>query len=179
MSESEWDTRELVELLSEDGSQNWYMCPSGRHWGRFGAAGILPWCRFRGRLYVLLSRRSSMVQDGGVWSTIGGALNGQEAASWAAMRELHEETRLHINLPDIGGSVRWVCPECCGWSYETFVAEVPVRHRLPRAQIRRSASWETTRLRWFPVGQVESMDLHNGLRSVWPALVRLLPRRMS
>jgi 8-oxo-dGTP pyrophosphatase MutT (NUDIX family) len=172
-----WDTRDLAIAFEREhphDPQNWWLCPAGRHWGRFGGAGVLPWCRLRGRVFVLLSLRSGLVEQGGVWSTLGGAMNGQEPPQVAAFRELHEETKLPVNLPDIGGSVHWVCPARCGWGYTTFTAQVPARRRLPGASVRRGPhAWETAMLRWFPAGEVGSMDLHPGLRAVWPQLLRL------
>ena len=177
--EPDWDVRDLTRLLSEENPhdlKNYYLCPSGRHWGRFGAAGLLPWCRHRERLYVLLARRSAMVETGGCWSTLGGALNGSEPDWLAALRESHEEARIHVGFGNIHGSVLWVCPEKCGWGYVTHLARMDAERGLPDVHIRRSASWETTMLSWFAVDEVPGLDLHPGLASVWPEIAQRIAR---
>ena len=177
--EPDWDVRDLARLLSSEDPpdpQNYYLCPAGRHWGRFGAAGLLPWCRYQRQVYVLLSRRSSLVEQGGCWSTLGGALNGSEPDWLAALRETHEEARVHVGFANIHAEVLWVCPEGCGWGYTTHLAEMEAGRELPDVHIRRSASWETAMLRWFPVDRVPGLDLHPGLASVWPDIVALLAR---
>ena len=71
---------------------------------------------------MLLSERSKAVQDGGTWSTPGGAIEPGEDAWAAALRETLEEVS---GLTEITG------PDCahesaceCGWSYRTFPVQV-------------------------------------------------------
>lgn len=102
--EPDWDVRDLAALLGEENAhdpRNYWLCPAGKHWGRFGAAGLLPWSRYQGQVHVLLSLRSSLVEDGGCWGTLGGAIDGGEPGWLAALREAHEEARIHVNAGSI------------------------------------------------------------------------------
>ena len=55
----------------------WTYCGCGeRHWGRYGAAGLL--LTDPGRTGVVLQKRSRMVHYGGTWSVPGGAIEGLE-----------------------------------------------------------------------------------------------------
>jgi hypothetical protein len=85
-----FDVRDLAttfERENPDSPDNWWWCPSGRHFGKFGGAGVIPWTRHRGTLWVCLSRRSGMTEQGNCWSVLGGALNGSEPAWLCALRE--------------------------------------------------------------------------------------------
>ena len=68
----------------------WVRCAAGhRHWGRYGAAGLL--LTDPARTGVVLQKRSRMVHHGGTWSVPGGAIEGLEDPVRAALREAHEE----------------------------------------------------------------------------------------
>jgi 8-oxo-dGTP diphosphatase len=171
-----FDVRDLAVAYGReqpDDQDNYRYCPRGRHWGADGAAGIIPWCRHRGRLYVLLSLRSGLVQDGGCWSILGGARDEGEPPWLAAIRESHEEAHVHLSTRNLRSSVRWECPEC-SWTYMTFLAEVRAGQTLPAVRIRRTAAWETAKLAWFPAERVAGLHLHPGLSAVWPEIQGLL-----
>jgi 8-oxo-dGTP pyrophosphatase MutT (NUDIX family) len=77
----------------------WTWCALGhRHWGRYGAAGLL--LRRLDDLdgsaapSVLLQHRAAWTSDGGTWSLPGGARDSHESVIQAALREAHEETGL-------------------------------------------------------------------------------------
>lgn len=155
-------------------------CPAGRHWGPYGGAGALPWTRFRGQLYVLLGQRSCHVQKPGTWSAFGGALDTRNEDTWAAaQRELGEEVDgLDYCVADWSDYYAYQCPSC-GWRYVTFLAEVlatdPGDDRdawLPRARV--GDRFETDRVRWVRVADVDALELHPGFAEAWPALRRSL-----
>jgi 8-oxo-dGTP diphosphatase len=152
-------------------------CPAGRHWGPRGAAGILPYAVARdGGVWVLLSHRSPHVQRGGTWSTFGGAIDVDESAWQAAVRETCEEIRgITPDQAGIAGQCVWQCPQGCGWTYTTFAVRVPLHPggSLPRARVASGrAAWETAGLAWVPVSQVQGAgrDLHPSFADTWPAL---------
>src|SRR6476469_2120889 len=68
----------------------WTYCACGhRHWGVYGAAGLL--LTDPDRTGVVLQKRSRMVHHGGTWSVPGGAIEYHEDPVRAALREAHEE----------------------------------------------------------------------------------------
>ena len=63
-------------------------CGQGHvHWGRFGAAGLLPFCDG----HVLLQQRATITVGGGTWGVFGGARAREETAVEAALRETGED----------------------------------------------------------------------------------------
>ena len=80
--------REQDRGVNGDG---WVRCAQGhRHWGRFGAAGLLVVAGGR----LLLAHRAFWSHHGGTWGIPGGARDGAESARDAALREAVEETGL-------------------------------------------------------------------------------------
>ena len=69
----------------------WVQCALGhRHWGRFGAAGLL----ITDGAQVLLQHRAPWTHEGGTWAVPGGARDSHEDPIAAALREAAEETDL-------------------------------------------------------------------------------------
>ena len=147
-------------MQSGDG---WTRCALGhRHWGRYGAAGLLAVAPGR---FVLLQHRAPWSHDGDTWGVPGGARGRSETAEQGAMRETVEETGLDVaqlvvvdrHLADHGG-----------WSYTTLVARAP--SRLPVV-----ADRESVEVRWVAADDVERMPLHGGFATSWPLLRDRLP----
>ena len=70
----------------------WVRCSAGhRHWGRYGAAGLLLRDRGAGRDRVVLQHRAWWSHQGGTWGVPGGARDSAETAVAAALRETAEE----------------------------------------------------------------------------------------
>jgi 8-oxo-dGTP pyrophosphatase MutT (NUDIX family) len=136
----------------------WTVCRSGhRHWGRFGAAGIL----ITDGTEVVLQHRAPWTHEGDTWALPGGALDSHEDALAAALREAAEETTIDpTRLVPFG---EWV-DEHGGWSYTTVLARTPAR--MPLAP----ANAESVAVRWWPVGEVAGLDLHRGFALAWPHL---------
>ena len=113
-------------------------CSCGRrHWGRYGAAGLLLVPASRDR--VLLQLRSAKVLDPRAWALPGGALERGESPTAAALREAHEEAGLVDVTPEreIPGL------EHLQWRY-TYVLATTASLELPRHY-----SWEVSEHRWF------------------------------
>lgn len=147
--------------MSGDGN-GWVICSRGhRHWGRFGAAGVLVTDGDR----VVLQHRAAWTHEGGTWALPGGARDSHESAVDAALREAWEEAGL--DAADVVPVHEWV-DEHGGWSYTTVVARALVDLQ-PAA-----ANPESIEVRWWPVAEVAGLPLHSGFAAAWPALLGLL-----
>ena len=141
----------------------WRRCDLGhRHWGRYGAAGLLvvaPGPR------VLLQHRAAWSHGGDTWGVPGGARRRTETAEEAALRETVEETMLDVTQVRVTG--RHV-DDHGSWSYVTVLAEVPAP--LPVVPERESID-----LRWVAISEVTDLRLHDGFAAAWPLLRPRLP----
>jgi 8-oxo-dGTP pyrophosphatase MutT (NUDIX family) len=149
-------------MANRDGN-GWTTCGRGhRHWGRFGAAGLLAWAPGPvGETLVLLQRRSWWGNHGGTWGPPGGARDSHESAVAAALREAEEECALPAGEVSALGILR---DDHDGWSYQTVVAAAP--RPLPV----RARSSEVSEVAWVPAGDVAGLDLHPGFAAQWPVL---------
>ena len=141
----------------------WCECALGhRHWGRYGAAGLLV---VAPGPYVLLQHRAPWSHGGDTWGVPGGARAGHESVEQTARRETVEETGGDVDRLVLGASH---VADHGSWRYTTFVALAP--ERLPVV-----ADRESVDLRWVPVDEVEDLPLHPPFAAAWPALRALLP----
>ena len=79
--------------MEHDGN-GWVRCDLGhRHWGRYGAAGLLVADRSTaGEPLVLLQHRAAWTASGDTWGIPGGARDSHESPAEGALREACEET---------------------------------------------------------------------------------------
>ncbi len=149
-------------MASRDGN-GWVRCELGhRHWGRFGAAGLLA---FVTGGPVLLQRRTWWSHHGGTWGLPGGARDSHESALAGALREAAEE----CGVPPAAVRPRGVfIDDHGGWSYTTVLAE----GEKPFAVL--SDDDETDEVAWVPIPEVGGLDLHPGLAAHWAELRREL-----
>ena len=147
--------------MSGDGN-GWVRCSRGhRHWGRFGAAGLL----VTDGLRVLLQHRSAWTHEGDTWAIPGGARDSHEDAVTAALREVAEETDLDTSTLTPGQA--WI-DEHGGWSYTTVLA-------LAHSDLTvRSVNFESVEVRWWPMQDVTALKLHSGFAEAWPTLRELI-----
>ena len=142
-----------IRSASGDGN-GWVGCSFGhRHWGRFGAAGLLI---TDGRC-VLLQHRAPWTHEGDTWAVPGGARDSHEDPLTAARREAAEETSLDLDA--IMPFTEWV-DDHGGWSYWTLVLDVPHRFDAPA-----ELSWETAEARWVADHDLGQLELFDDFRS--------------
>jgi 8-oxo-dGTP diphosphatase len=142
----------------------WVRCRRGhRHWGRFGAAGLLVRVRpdEAGGPRILLQHRALWSHHGGTWALPGGACDRGETAVEAALRETTEETTLDVTTLTVRTSL---VDDHGGWSYTTVVAEA--ERMMPIG----TRGAEGLSLRWVPEDQVPHLPLHPGFAATWPQL---------
>ena len=133
----------------------WTHCALGhRHWGLFGAAGLL----IRHHDRVLLQHRALWSHHGGTWGLLGGARNRAESAEQAAQREAAEEAGLAADSYDITGTY---VDDHGGWSYTTVVGQAR------SAVLPTALTAETLEVRWVRAAQVPDLPLHPGFAATW------------
>ncbi|WP_040792885.1 NUDIX hydrolase [Nocardia paucivorans] len=150
----------------------WALSPGGvRHWGRFGAAGLLLRAPLEGGgSAVLLQHRALWSHQGGTWALPGGARDSDETAVHTAVREAEEEAGITADAVQVRAE-RLTATAPSGWTYTTVVADAATP--LPT-----SANHESTALAWVPENEVERRPLHPGFAVAWPSL-RALPARID
>ncbi|HEU4543818.1 MAG TPA: NUDIX domain-containing protein [Jiangellaceae bacterium] len=157
----------MVRLLHRTDGDGWVTCACGhRHWGRFGAAGLL---LIAADGAALLQHRAEWSHHGGTWGVPGGARSSAEPATAAALREAEEEAAVRPN--DVTLSHTWV-DDHQTWSYTTVVGHVP--YRVPA----RPSDPESKDIRWVPVDKVTDLPLHPGFAAAWSHLHAHAPRRL-
>lgn len=150
----------------------WSRGPDGlKHWGRFGAAGLLLRAPVAGGgSAVLLQHRAPWSHQGGTWALPGGARDSHETTVHAAVREAWEEAGIHPADVTVRGE-RVTASALSGWTYTTVVADAVLT--LPTKHDR-----ESTELAWVPEDEVPDRPLHPAFAAAWPAL-RATPARIQ
>ncbi len=134
-----------------------------RHWGLFGAAGLL--VHHDGE--VLLQLRSSLSLGADTWGLFGGARDRDEPPVAAALRETAEESTLDVSKVRVHGYLR---EDHGGWHYDTVVGDIAEPQEVA------PGDWESAAARWVPVDEVADMDLFAPFAATWPR-VRAAMRR--
>ena len=150
---------------------SWTSCTGirGRHWGRYGAAGLLVVAAVDDVPHVLLDERADWVHQGGTVGVPGGAIHPGEEPIDAALREAAEEVvGLEDLVVDVVAHHVQACEDCVRWTYTTIVTRAP--SRLPV----RPRSMESAGLSWVAIDDVERLQLHPGFAAAWPTLRQLV-----
>lgn len=149
----------------------WVECAQGhRHWGRFGAAGLLLARRDGSGDVdaVVLQHRALWSDQGGTWAFPGGALSPGEPAEQGALREAAEEAGVPPGAVRVlGASV----VDHGGWTYTTVLAEA-LTDLEPAA-----TDAESVEVAWVDLDDVERRSLLPAFGEAWPHLRRLLEGR--
>jgi 8-oxo-dGTP diphosphatase len=145
-------------MAARDGD-GWIECTCGsKHWGKFGAAGLL--LVRDGNIF--LQHRAPWVHNGDTWGIPGGARDSHESVFEAAIREAVEETGL--NASGISAVTTFVDDHTL-WSYSTVIA-------LASAELEgRELNDESHEVRWVAFDDVTRLPLHPSFARSWPELL--------
>ena len=140
----------------------WTRCEQGhRHWGLFGAAGLLLQRSAGDSLEVLLQHRAEWSHHGGTWGLLGGARESSETAVQAALREAAEEGGVETGSVWVHGRFE---DRHGGWAYTTVLGTAPA------GAAARPTGGESIDVGWFSPADVTQLPLHPGFAASWPAL---------
>lgn len=159
------DACERTNVIRSGDGNGWVVCALGhRHWGRFGAAGIL----ITDGIRVVLQHRAEWTHEGGTWALPGGARDSHENAVAAALREAAEEATL--DPAHVVPFAEWV-DDHGGWAYTTVLAEA--QHAVHLAP----ANAESVAIIWWEIRDVADLPLHTGFAAAWPHLREMIATR--
>jgi len=151
-------------VAAQDGN-GWVACRCGvRHWGRYGAAGLL--LVRRPGPQVLLQLRAAWTHEGGSWAVPGGARDSHEDVVAAALREAHEEAGVEADRVDVLGELLGVDHTDWRYTYVVALAAGDLTLSGPTA--------ESEEIRWVDTSAVAELSLHPGFAGAWPRLRSLL-----
>jgi 8-oxo-dGTP pyrophosphatase MutT (NUDIX family) len=109
----------------------------------------------------LLQLRAEWTHGGGTWALPGGAKDSHEDSVTAALREAHEEMGIEVAAL----TVKHIFSDDHGpWRYDTVIA-----HTMSDAGAH-IANPESTATKWSSIEEVETLNLHPGLKQSWAAL---------
>jgi 8-oxo-dGTP diphosphatase len=148
-------------MTSRDGN-GWVRCALGhRHWGKFGAAGLLAYAGGLGDAQILLQQRTWWSHHGGTWGLPGGAADSHESPVSAALREAAEECAVPAGAVVVRGIY---VDDHGGWAYHTVFGSAAAPFEAY------AASEETDGVVWVAAADAAALDLHPGLAAHWAEL---------
>jgi 8-oxo-dGTP diphosphatase len=144
-------------MAHRDGD-GWIQCDcTGKHWGLFGAAGLI---LIRDQS-ILMQHRAPWVHNGDTWGIPGGARDSHESPLEAALREANEEIGIDIQLLTV---IDEFVDDHGPWRYHTILAKADPKltaHEM---------NDESLEVKWIPIAEVENQILHPSFAKTWPQL---------
>jgi 8-oxo-dGTP diphosphatase len=148
-------------MAHRDGD-GWIECDcSSKHWGLFGAAGLI---LIRSQS-ILMQHRAPWVHNGDTWGIPGGARDSHESTIEGAFREAIEETGIDTELLT---PLHTFTDDHGSWKYDTVIAHAAdglVAHEV---------NDESHEVRWVQIEEVAELPLHPSFAKSWPELQTLL-----
>ena len=148
-------------MAHRDGD-GWIDCQcGGKHWGLFGAAGLV---LVRDQS-ILLQHRAPWVHNGDTWGIPGGARDSHESPLEAALREANEEIGIDIKLLT---AVDEFVDDHITWSYHTIIAKAApelIAHEM---------NDESLEVKWVPIAEIQNQKLHPSFANTWPKMCEKL-----
>ena len=142
-------------MIPRGDGDGWTYCAQGhKHWGIYGAAGLL----LRHDDQVLLQHRALWSHHGGTWGVLGGARNSGETAEVTAAREAAEEAGIVSGSYTVAGCY---VDDHGGWSYTTVVGHAAEAFRAPQLTA------ESIAVDWVTVERMHDLPLHPGFAATW------------
>lgn len=145
-------------------------CGDHRHWGLYGAAGLLLARRAPGTpgalgpvTDVVLQHRAVWSDQGGTWGVPGGALAPHETPVDGALRESLEEAAVEPRAVHVLGTH---VLDHGPWAYTTVLADVAPGARVTPG----AADPESLEVRWVAVDEVTALPLLPAFAAAWPGL---------
>lgn len=155
-------TPEEIHRLHRQPGDAWLECRCGhRHWGLFGAAGLLLVRRTATGHEVVLQHRVGWSDQGGTWGIPGGALAPGEDPVAGGVREAVEEAGLDPAALTVVDT--WVMDHV-DWAYTTAIALVT------GPQHPRPTDPESEAIAWVDADAVTDLPLHSAFADAWPHL---------
>lgn len=152
--------------MQGDGN-GWTLGTDGsKHWGKYGAAGLLVRAQSEDGLAVLLQHRAFWSHEGGTWALPGGARDSHETTTDAALREAYEEAGIDPQLLRVRAELITKVADS-GWTYTTVLADAP-------SLLATVKNRESEELRWVPEHAVTALPLHSAFAEAWPTLRQFL-----
>jgi 8-oxo-dGTP diphosphatase len=143
--------------MAERDGDGWVECQCGsRHWGLYGAAGVVlldPESRS-----ILMQLRAEWTHGGRVWGIPGGARDSHETPIESALREMSEELSISPNSVEVVHDNMWADHD--DWSYHTVIA-------ITTKDVKFQVNEEAELAEWIEFAKVSELDLHPGFASNW------------
>jgi 8-oxo-dGTP diphosphatase len=144
-------------MAHRDGD-GWIQCDcAGKHWGLFGAAGLI---LIRDQS-ILMQHRAPWVHNGDTWGIPGGARDSHETPLEAALREANEEIGIDTKLLTV---IDEFVDDHGPWRYHTILAKADPK------LIAHEMNDESLEVKWIPIAEVENQILHPSFENTWPQL---------